>query len=264
MIKLQQVQYAIRGKTIVHPLSLEIADAGMTALVGPNGAGKSTLLKMLAGELKPSGGTIQLDGVPMAQFNPRKLACRRAIVHQSCEVTFPLEVRRVVQLGRMAHPGRGDSAADVDIAEQALQAAGVDNLASRAVTTLSGGERQRVLIARALAQVWEWPARFPACLLMDEPVSSLDLSHQHSILTLARKWAQRGAAVVVVLHDLSLAMRYADHVLVLDQGHRVTEGSPRDALSATVLERIFKLQARWVEEPLGSGRFWLHAEPETT
>ena len=207
----------------------------ITAICGPNGAGKSSLLQALAG-LLPVAGDLLLDGEALACLYPRERAQRIGYLPQQGEVAWDLSVRSLVSLGRLPHGGGADAV------ERTLAALDLAGLAHRPVSTLSGGERARVLLARVLAGEPRW-------ILADEPLAALDLAHQLAILTILRDAATAGAGVVLVLHDLPLAMNHADRVIVLDRGEVATDGPPSEALSASVLARAWTVDAEWIGQP---------------
>ncbi len=211
-----------------------------TAILGPNGAGKSTLLSMLTGERAPQAGEVWQDGLPLHRHAPQALAMRRAVMPQDCAVAFDFSVQEVVELGRYPHrarPGPGEAG----IAAQAMALTGVAHLAQRSINTLSGGERARTHLARALAQIWEAPEDGSArWLLLDEPTAALDLAHQHQSMALLRRWAaQQGVGVVAVLHDLNLALRYADDVLVLGGPAGVAWGGTLQILQPELVQAVW-------------------------
>ncbi len=209
----------------------------ITAICGPNGAGKSSLLKCLAGLLEPDGGAAKLDGEDVGAMDPRERAKAIGYLAQDGQIAWDMAVRNLVALGRLPH---GDMAnAPVEAAMAMLD---LDQLADRPASTLSGGEKARVLLARVLAGEPQW-------ILADEPLAALDLAHQLSLLKHLRSAAQKGAGVVLVLHDLALAMNHADHVLVLDQGAMMAKGAPGEALSNRTIETVWGVTARWLGEP---------------
>lgn len=211
----------------------------VTAVLGPNGAGKSTLLACLAGLRRPNQGRVRLDQEDLADLPPRRRARRLAFIPQTAEVAWAVEARVLVGLGRTPFIGsRGLSAADQQAVDAAMALAGVQDFAGRIVTTLSGGERARVLIARALAGEPEW-------LLADEPLTGLDPGHQLDAAALFRRLAhERGTGVIVTLHDLSLAARMADRVILMADGRLLAEGPPSEALTPRVLAAAYGVDAR--------------------
>jgi len=207
----------------------------ITAICGPNGAGKSTLLQVLAGLVEPEAGKVRLDGARLPRGRER--ARRIGYLPQVGEVAWDLSVARLVALGRLPHGDRGE----VQVAE-ALAAVDLAALAGRPVSTLSGGERARALLARVLAGEPQW-------ILADEPLAALDLLHQLALLAHLRAASDAGTGVVLVLHDLTLAMNHADRVLVLERGRLAAEGAPEEALSEAVIARVWGVAARWLGEP---------------
>jgi iron complex transport system ATP-binding protein len=245
MITAQDLIVTRGGRRILNLPALSVAPGGVFGILGPNGAGKSTLLRVLAGEMRPDSGVARLDGVPLSAWNPGVLARRRAVLPQSSTLGFPLRAEEVVALGRLPHAGRGGPA---DSVRAAMREAGVAHLAGRSHATLSGGEQQRVQLARVLAQLdGVDPAR--SVLFLDEPTSALDLPHQHAIMAVAAKRARAGATVVAVLHDLNLAARYCDRLLLLAGGRRVEEGPPADLLTPELVQRAYGIAMRRLADP---------------
>lgn len=224
------------GRRILQDVSLAAMPGRVTVLVGPNGAGKSTLLGVLSGRIAPDAGSATLDGVALSRWLPRDLARRRAMLSQRVTLEFGFSVEEVVGLGRSPHAPRPDR--DEQIVDAALRSAHAWSLRGRRYTALSGGEQQRVQLARVLAQVWEGE-RAGSWLLLDEPEAGLDIAHQHFILRRARECAARGFGVIAVLHDLNLAARYADEIVVLAEGSLRASGTPADALDAEMLSTVY-------------------------
>lgn len=252
MLAAERLAYAIGRKNLLADASLTLGQGEFLAVVGPNGAGKSTLLRLLAGEIEPGRGAVTLDGTPLAAWNRRALARRRAVLPQSSSLSFPFSVSEVVLLGRAPHNGGIETPRDRAIACHALEATGIGALAARAYPSLSGGERQRVHLARVLAQLMTGPGQFaPGLLLLDEPVTSLDPRHQHAALALARTFVSAGGGALAILHDVNLAARYADRVVVVAAGRIVAAGSPAEALSPDVLGPVFEMAFRQIADPAG-------------
>ena len=234
----QGVSVELSGRAVLRDVSLSLASGHLVALVGPNGAGKTTLLRALAG-LVPSDGAIHVGGDALPSLSLRERARRFAYLPQGHVVHWPLPARDIVALGRYPH-GATDPArltpGDSEAVLRAMQATDVMEFAARRVTELSGGERSRVALARVLAV--EAPV-----ILADEPTSSLDPRHQIDVMKTLRIAADRGTLVMVVTHDLGLAARFADTVLVLSDGRLVSQGAPAEALSEQVMAKVFRISA---------------------
>lgn len=235
----------IGSKTVLGGIDLSLERGVVTAVVGPNGAGKSTLLSCLAGLRTPTSGGVRLDGADLFAMKPRERARRLAFLPQTPEIAWSVEARTLVELGRTPFVGaRGQTAEDRSAVDRAMAAAGVEAFAHRLVDSLSGGERARVLIARALAGEPEW-------LLADEPMTGLDPAHQLDAATLFRRMAEEGAGVVLTLHDLSLAVRMADRIVVLAEGGVVADAAAGEVLTPGLLKRVYGVEAVVTEGPGG-------------
>ena len=211
--------------TALDGVSLRLQAGQVSGVLGPNGAGKSTLLEALSGELQTARGQVMLHGRALA------------VLPQSSTLSCAFQVEDVVAMGRLPHcSGRQ---ADARIVAAALQAADAQHLAGRSYLRLSGGERQRVHLARVLAQLW--PGDEGSVLLLDEPTSMLDPAHQHSILQAVRRFAEQGGAALVILHDLNLAARYCDRLLLLKNGRAQIAGAPDEVLREAPLQAVFGL-----------------------
>ena len=234
----QGLGVTLAGRSVLNDISLSLTSGHLVALVGPNGAGKTTLLRALAG-LVSSDGAIQIGGDALASLSLRERARRFAYLAQGHTVHWPLPARDIVALGRYPH-GATDPARlapkDSDAVLRAMQVADVMAFSERRVTELSGGERSRVALARVFAV--EAPV-----ILADEPTSSLDPRHQIDVMKSLRAAADKGTLVIVVTHDLGLAARFADTVLVLSDGRLVSHGEPAEALSAQVIADVFRISA---------------------
>ncbi|QVM90706.1 heme ABC transporter ATP-binding protein [Pseudomonas entomophila] len=225
-----------RGNSeVLSDISLQLRPGQILGVLGPNGAGKSSLLGALCGELAPSAGQVRLDGRELDAWPGQERARRLAVLPQASSLGFAFSVDEVVGLGRLPHASGRQR--DREIVEAALAAADAGHLASRSYLALSGGERQRVHLARVLAQLW--PGEAGTTLLLDEPTSALDPLHQHTTLQAVRSFADRGAAVLVILHDLNLAARYCDHILLLEHGRCHALDTPQRVLTPTALNAVF-------------------------
>ena len=232
----QNLSVHLAGRAVLHDVSLELSAAHLVALVGPNGAGKTTLLRALAG-LVASDGAIQVGGIDLSALSLRDRARRFAYLPQGHMVHWSLPARDIVALGRYPHGATDPArlrARDAEAVMRAMKAADVIELGDRLVTELSGGERSRVALARVFAV--EAPV-----ILADEPTSSLDPRHQLDVMRTLRAAADAGTLVIVVTHDLGLAARFADHVLVLSDGRLVSQGPANEALSDRVMADVFRV-----------------------
>ena len=233
------------GEPVVRDLTLDLPDGLVTTVVGPNGCGKSTLLRTLARLLKPSGGTVRLDGEAIDAVSTREVSRRLALLPQSPVAPDGLLVRDLVGRGRHPHQRwfRQWSPDDEQVVEAALRMTDTWDLRDRALDELSGGQRQRAWIAMTLAQDTD-------LVLLDEPTTFLDLAHQVEVLDLVTRLnRERGRTVVMVLHDLNLAARYSDLVVVMKQGAVVLQGPPREVFTEALLEDVFGLRADVLDDP---------------
>ncbi len=221
-------------------VSVDFQPGQVTAICGPNGAGKSSLLGCLAGLIPPGQGEVTLDQTPLSAFQPRTRAQAIGYLPQQGELAWDISVETLASLGRL--PWNAGAQADANAVAAALDALDLEAFRQRPVSSLSGGERARALLARVLAGEPRW-------LLADEPLANLDLAHQLALLGQFRKLAASGVGVVLVLHDLAQAINHADRVVVLDAGQVAADGPPEQALAAAVIERVWKVSARWLGEP---------------
>jgi iron complex transport system ATP-binding protein len=260
MIVIAGVSAVLAGRTVLRDIDLQIEPGRLTIVVGPNGAGKSTLLNTIIGALAPSRGEIRLDGCPLASWDRRKLAQRRAVVAQSQHVAFPFTVFEVVALGQIAGAVYR-SPAIRRLVLQSLSAVGLSGYEGRLFQQLSGGEQQRVHIARALCQIGGPVdvAAGPRWLFLDEPTQSLDLAHQLAVLDLARAHAEAGGGAFAILHDLNLASLYADRLIMLANGAVVGDGPPDSVLTEERVQSIFGERIRVIADPSGDRRYVLPA-----
>lgn len=230
---------------VVHDVSLRVPDGRVTTIIGPNGCGKSTLLRTLSRLLTPTTGQVMLDGDPIGSRSAKQLARTLALLPQSPIAPEGLLVRDLVGRGRHPHQRwfQQWSHGDEDIVTDAMRWTGILELADRPVDALSGGQRQRVWIAMTLAQHTD-------LVLLDEPTTYLDLAHQVDVLDLVcRLNRERGATVAMVLHDLNLAVRFSDHLVVMHRGRVVAQGDPAAVLDAELLLKVFGLDADMVADP---------------
>jgi iron complex transport system ATP-binding protein len=232
------VRLTLEGRTVLSDVALSLERGRFVGLVGPNGAGKTTLLRILAGLVAPSLGRVTLDGNALSTLHRDARARRIAALFQGAGVGWPMTVREIVALGRLPHRRAFGSLLEADelAIVRAMARTDVVHLADRVEPTLSSGERMRALLARALAVEAPW-------LLVDEPVTALDPGHQLDAMALLRSASWDGTGVVAVLHDLALAARFCDRIVVLSAGRLVADGRPEEALTDALLTRVFGVTA---------------------
>ncbi len=228
------VRYPAAPHFALAQVSLQLHPGEVVAVVGPNGSGKSTLLHALLGLLPPTSGTVHLDDRPMAAWSRRELADAVGALSQREEPAFPLTVEEAVLLGRWSRLGpiAPVGTTDRSAIRAALRRCDVANLADRRIETLSGGEWQRVRMARALAST-------PKLLLLDEPTAALDVGHEMELFELLRRLVAEGLGVLLITHQLNLAARFADRLMLLDRGRTIAEGTPREVLREDVVSTVF-------------------------
>jgi iron complex transport system ATP-binding protein len=248
-LQLEQASFAYGEQAVLRGVDLTLGAGELVGLIGPNGAGKSTLIQLLLGLARPASGRVSLFGRPLQAVGRRALARSVSLVPQEAEINYAFSVEEVVAMGRNPWLGRFQPPGERDLVliRDAMQRADVLPFAARPVTQLSGGERQRVLIARALAQ--ETPV-----ILLDEPTANLDICHQLEVLELMRALAGEGRLVLAALHDLALASRYCDRLLLLSEGALRADGPAAAVLTPANLLRYFSLHARVAPATDGDGR----------
>ena len=234
------VGVTLGGRQVLADITLEVNAGEVLALVGPNGAGKTTLLSVLSGERVPTSGRVTIDDRDLASFSAIELARRRSVLTQDNQLSFPFRVDQIVEMGRSPWARTPKFEDDVPVLQLAMSRTDITGLTARRFTELSGGERARVSLARVLAQDTE-------IVLLDEPIAALDLRHQEDVLRLARELAAEGRAIVIVLHDLSLAGAFADRIGLVSEGRLVALGSPHEVLTASAISRVYGLAVEILE-----------------
>ncbi|NER59210.1 heme ABC transporter ATP-binding protein [Pseudomonas sp. MAFF212428] len=238
MLRVENLQVVRAKACVLDGVTLGVEPGQVLGVLGPNGAGKSTLLGALCGELPAHQGQVLLEERALADWSGHERAQRLAVLPQTSTLGFAFRVEEVVGMGRLPH--RSGQLRDQAIVAAALEAADARHLVGRSYLALSGGERQRVHLARVLAQLW--PGEQGCTLLLDEPTSMLDPLHQHTTLQAVRAFADRGAAVLVILHDLNLAARYCDRILLLERGCPHALDTPAQVLRPDALRAVFGLE----------------------
>jgi iron complex transport system ATP-binding protein len=246
MLEAGDITFRVGARALLSGVSVKFKPGGLHLVIGPNGAGKSTLIKVLARLLRPHAGEVLYEGADVGRASEADLAKRRAVLSQAVEVAFPLSVREVVMMGRHPHFGSSPGPSDEKIVDELMEFFDVTEFAERNYQTLSGGERQRVNFARVLAQLWRAGA---SCryLFLDEPLTFLDIRHQIEFMKKVRAFADAPDVVTVgVVHDLNLAARFADQIVLLDRGRVVANGTPAEVLTAEHIRDVFGVEPTFV------------------
>lgn len=244
-LNVRDLSYSLNGRQLLNRINVSFAAGQLHVLLGPNGAGKSTLLKQVMSDSHPSG-QVDFWAMPKAAWHGERFAKQVAFLPQSSSLTFAFTVKEVVQMG--ATPLQANQAQIAALADEQLQQWDITHLANRPYPILSGGEKQRVHMARiALQLIQTDPTR--AIMLLDEPTSALDITHQHYTLQRCRSLADQGMTVVLVLHDLNLASRYADRLYFLKQGEMVLTGTPWQCFESEQVAKIYQYPLKVIEHP---------------
>ncbi len=259
MLEARNITFRVGNKTLISEFSAAFVPGELSLIIGPNGAGKSTVIKILARLLRPQNGTIEYEGVDVSQTSESDLAKRRAVLSQAIEIAFPLTVREVVMMGRYPHFGGRPAQVDELIVNELMDFFEVTEFSDRNYQTLSGGERQRVNFARVLAQLWRAgldskqeqkalsapsPCRY---LFLDEPLTFLDIRHQIEFMKKVREFANaRDVVAVGVVHDLNLAARFADRIILLNHGRIAVNGTPSEVLTTDRIMEVFGIKTTFV------------------
>ncbi|ADB58073.1 ABC transporter ATP-binding protein [Archaeoglobus profundus] len=236
VVSVKNVSFSYGGFQVLRDVTMNAREGEIVCLLGPNGAGKSTLLRCTLGALRPQKGRIIINGVDIFDFDPIELAKLIGYVPQAIERTFPLTVFESVLIGRLPYLGWTPSQSDIEAVRNAMKLLGIENLAWKNLNELSGGQRQKVLLAMALAKE-------PSILLLDEPTNNLDLNSQLEVMDIIRDVVKDGKTAIVALHDLNLALRYADKIVIMKNGRVLANGKPAEVLSENVIESVYGVKA---------------------
>jgi len=256
MLEASNITYRVESRELLSGVSVAFAPGKLHLIIGPNGAGKSTLIKILSRLLRPQIGVVTYEGFDIRSLGEAGLARRRAVLSQAVEVAFPLTVREVVMMGRYPHFGGHPAPVDESIVHEMMDFFEVTEYSDRNYQTLSGGERQRVNFARVLGQLWESEnlkngsdASTAQCryLFLDEPLTFLDIRHQIDFMEKVRRFSSAPDVVTVgVVHDLNLAARFADQIVLIDDGRAVAAGTATDVLTAENIRNVFGVEPRFI------------------
>jgi cobalamin transport system ATP-binding protein len=238
-LRVQGIEFAYNSVPVLKDVAFEAMEGEIIGILGPNGSGKTTLLRCMNRALSPSKGTVLVEEKEIGTMSRKEIANEMAVVPQNCIITFPFTSLEIVLMGRNPSMDRfkRETKEDIEIVKTAMEATGVTALAARTMNQLSGGERQRVIIARALAQQ-------PKIMLLDEPTLHLDVNHQMEIMELVSELAHKEKlTVIMVSHDLNLAARYCDKIILLDGGSVLAAGSVPEVLTQSNVEQVFKIRS---------------------
>jgi iron complex transport system ATP-binding protein len=252
MFKVSGVSLRIESKLILNNIDLQLTPGTFMAVVGPNGAGKSSLLKVMSRELDPFEGEVTINERVVKAYSPHELSAVRAVLAQDTHVQFNFSVDDVVMLGRHCHRTTRDI--NRDVVDEVLSLTNTSYLRGRTYSSLSGGEKQRVQFARVVSQVWENKG-VPRYILLDEPISSLDIAQQQTILDLARKVCRRNIGVLAIIHDLNMAAQYADEMYFLRDGKCLAAGLTRDIFTKDSIEDTFRCRVNLYDDSVGKCPF---------
>lgn len=243
MLKTEGLSYLIDDKSLLHEIDLSFSPNRFHVIMGANGAGKTTLLKLLAGDLQPSNGEIYLQGKPLRHYQKKELATKRGVLSQHYQIAFPIAATDIVMMGRYPFFNSSPTKKDREICSQAMQMMQSQEFSGREYNTLSGGEAQKIHMARVLAQIWEASEGNEKVLFLDEPVSHLDLKYQHELLSTAKQLCRRHVTVVAILHDINLALMYADHIIFLKGGQLIHETMHPSGVTNEIIRNVFDVDA---------------------
>lgn len=249
MLQAEKINYRIASKLALKEISFEVIPGKLMVILGANGAGKSTLLKILSGTIKADSGAILLNKMPLRFWQQKDMATFSAVLQQQHQLQLPFSVYEVVMMGRYPHFKTRETKSDEEIVGNVLHKTGIHHLKNRNYLTLSGGEQQRVQLARVLAQISGGEQSGARFLFMDEPSNNLDIRHQHSTLKIAKEFAQKGNCVIAVLHDLNLALQYADKIALLKNGAMKGYGNPIDVITDEIISEVYDVPLSVIHHP---------------
>lgn len=249
MLKTENISYSVGMKQILSEVSATFLPGEFNMILGPNGSGKSTFLKIFSGELSGYQGSVFYNGQKLSSIRNVDLAKFRAVMSQQPELSFPLTVDEVVMMGRYPHFNYSPNKKDENICGEVMKRMQLDSFSDRNYLTLSGGEKQRVHYARVLSQIWEQPETGCRFLFLDEPLASLDIKYQQEFLHIARDFAKSNTVLIAVVHDINLAIQFADKLFLLKQGKLAAQGSPKEILTAALIKDVFDVEVSVVSNP---------------
>jgi len=251
MLKLNNISFSVGRKRILHDISVSFEPGKIHMILGPNGSGKSSLLKIFSGENKNYTGDIVYENKNIRHIETLELAKKRAVLSQQPHLQFPLSVQEVIMMGRYPHFNFIPSTADQQICHEVINSLKLEGFNERDYLTLSGGEKQRVQYARVLAQIWNTPTEGFRYLFLDEPLNSLDIKYQQDFLQLAKSFMDNKTVVVIIIHDINLAIKYGDVLHFMKNGRLVSSGKTSDVLSTELIHQVFDINSEIINSPSG-------------
>ncbi|MDR2273494.1 MAG: heme ABC transporter ATP-binding protein [Sphingobacterium sp.] len=246
MLRVEKINYELKGRKLLKDITFQVRKGEILAVLGANGAGKSTLMGLLSGEKEPDSGQIHFNGKLLSAYDAPTLAKCRALLSQQQQMTLSFKVEEIVLMGRYPHYRNTPASRDYQVVAETMELCGVTAFAERDFLSLSGGEQQRVHLARVLAQIWDNP---DALLLLDEPISALDLHYQQKVLAIAKALARKGFMVILIVHDVNFAAMYADRILMLKHGRKLFHGTPVEVLAQKEIYTIFSVESNVIMNP---------------
>lgn len=250
MLRTENISYRIGKKQILKDISLEFVPGEFNMILGPNGSGKSSFLKIFCGEINDYDGNVFYDDKKIQSINKEALARKRAVMSQQPELNFPLSVEEVVMMGRYPHFVFDPHPSDKKICDEVIDRMNLQSFRERNYLTLSGGEKQRVQFARVLAQVWENPGLDTRFLFLDEPLASLDINYQQEFLQIAKSFLQSKTVLAAVIHDINLAIQFADKLFFFKEGELKALGKPSAILTESLIEQVFGVKTTIISNPV--------------
>ncbi len=252
MLRAEQVSYKIGNSFLLENFSLNFEAGIFHVIMGANGAGKTTLMRLLAGSLIPTSGEVYLSDKPVRTYSKKDLACRRAVLSQQYNVNFPIAAKEIAMMGRYPYFATVPSQRDREICNESLRKMRSVELSDREYNSLSGGEAQKIQMSRVLAQIWGAEAENKKILFLDEPVSHLDLKYQRELLNTARELCDKNIMIIAILHDINLALQYADRMVFLKSGRLVHSIGDPGEINSDLIKEVFDVDASVME--VGGGR----------
>jgi len=249
MISVEQIKYSVGAKNILNNISIQFLPGTCNLIIGPNGSGKSTLIKLLSGELNNYDGRVMYNGADIKTFTKLRLAASRAVLSQQTELSFPMTVEEVVMLGRNPHFEFNPSKKDLEIVNEVINLLDLNSFTHRNYQSLSGGEKQRVHYARVLAQIWESPNGEQRYLFLDEPLNNLDIYYQEHFLKMAVSLLNETTTLIGVVHDINIALRYANQLSFLKEGAIIKNGAPAKIVDAILIKEVFNVDTQVMAHP---------------